>query len=330
MARGVRILPPNFRTPRGHYSHMTRQILVTEPGKYADITPSQYFAEPCPAPAFTNSLIKLLIEETPKDAAYAHPAIGQPAEEITANLVKRRGDVVHQLALGKGRGYAVGEWDSWRTNDSKAFKEEALKMGVTPILQHEIAGATAMADILKSNIVTTLRDIGAERGMDEPKGGWPYETEVVFACQFDVEGVSIWSRIMVDVWCEDLLVALDPKCTAYLTDKRAPAHIGNMGWDTQAALYPRVIETVNPEWAGRVVFADLMVKPKPPYTSRTVAIPESWKTVASMDIDHAMRIFAACIKSGDWPGYAPGIHWMQQPSWAQKLALERQMEEEGE
>ncbi len=309
---------------------MARDILITTPGKYADIPPSAYFREPCPAPAFTNSLIKILIEETPKDAAYQHPAIGQPPEEVTANLAKRRGDVVHQLALGKGRGYAVGQWDAWRSNDAKAFRDEALKMGVTPILQHEIEDASAMASILKENIAQTLRDIGAERGMTEPQGGWPYETEVVFACTFLVDGTEIWARIMVDVWCEDLLVALDPKCTPYLTEKRAPAHIGNMGWDTQAALYPRVIETVFPEWAGRVVFADLMVKPKPPYTSRTVSIPESWKTVANMDIDVAMRIFARCIREDSWPGYAPGIHYMQQPSWAQKLALERQEEMESE
>jgi hypothetical protein len=310
---------------------MTRQILVTKPGKYADITPSQYFSEICPAPAFTNSLIKLLIEETPKDAAYTHPAIGQPPEEVIATMVKRRGDVTHQLALGKGRGYAVGQWNAWRTDEAKAFKQAAVDAGVTPILQHEIEDASNMAAILKENIATTLRDIGAERGIPIPDGGFSYETEVVFACTFEIDGQEIWARIMVDVWCEDLLVALDPKCTPYLTDKHAPAHIGNMGWDTQAALYPRVIETINPEWAGRVVFADLMVKPKPPYTSRTVSIPESWKTVANMDIDVAMRIFAKCIREDNWPGYAPGIHYMQQPSWAQKLALERQMEEgEGE
>lgn len=305
---------------------MARDILITKPGKYTDIPPSAYFPEPCPAPAFTNSLIKLLIEETPKDAAYAHPAINAPLEEVAASLAKRRGDVVHQLALGKGRGYAVGQWDAWRSNDAKAFKQAAVDAGVTPILQHEIADASSMATILKDNIVTTLSEIGSERGIEEPKGGFPYETEVVFACTFEIDGQEIWVRIMVDVWCETLLVALDPKCTPYLTDKRAPAHIGNMGWDTQAALYPRVIETIFPNWAGRVVFADLMVKPKPPYTSRTVSIPESWKTVANMDIDVAMRIFAKCVRENNWPGYAPGIHYMQQPSWAQKLALERQEE----
>jgi hypothetical protein len=305
-----------------------RPILINSAGKYLTITPDQYHHEPCPTPAFTNSLVKVLLDETPKDAAYIHPAIGAPPEEIASTVEKRRGDIVHQLALGKGRGYAVGDFKAWQSNDAKAFKENAMSMGVTPILRHQFEEAKKMAAVLKEMITETLEDIARARNIAIPKGGIPYETEVVFACEFEVDGYKIWARIMVDVWCEMLAVALDPKTTAYLTDKKGPAHISNMGWDTQGAFYPRVIETVMPELAGRVVFADLMVKPKPPFTSRAVAIPESWKTVANMEIDAAMAIFAKCLRGNNWPGYARGIHYMQQPGWAQKLALER-MEDVG-
>lgn len=264
------------------------------------------------------------------DAAYLHPAIGAPADEVESTVAKRRGDVVHQLALGKGRGYAVGDYDAWRSNEAKEFKRLAEEAGRTPIKRADFDEAQQMAAILKSIITRTLANIGIERGITPPEGGFPYETEVVFACTFNIDGVEIWARIMVDVWCETLLVALDPKTTAYLTDKKAPAHLSNMGWDTQAAFYTRVIETVYPQYAGRVQFIDLMVKPKAPFTHRAVAIPESWKTVANMDIDHAMGIFAGCIKANDWPGYPPHVHYVQQPSWAQKLALERYEESEGE
>lgn len=303
-----------------------RQILITTPGKHPNITSAQYFAEPCPSPAFTNSLCKTLINETPMDAAYLHPAIGAPPEEVESTVAKRRGDVVHQLALGKGRGYAVGEYDAWRSNEAKEFKRLSEDSGLTPIKRADFDEAQIMASTVKHLIERTLTNIGLERGIEVPPGGFPYETEVVFACKFTIDGVDIWARIMVDVWCESLLVALDPKTTPFLTDKRAPAHIQNMGWDTQAAFYKRVIETVYPEHSGRILFIDLMVKPKPPFTYRAVAIPESWLTTANMEIDHAMGVFARCIKADDWPGYAPVVHYMQQPSWAQKLALEREME----
>lgn len=305
--------------------------LISTPGKYLTITPAQYFNEICPSPAFTNSLVRVLLDETPMDAAYLHPAIGAPADEIETTAAKRRGDVAHQIALGKGRGYAVGEFKTWGHKGASEFKQEAEDRGLTPIKRAEYDDANAMAKIIKQMIETTLGDIAEARGLPRTQ---EYETEVVFACTLEIpvdgQPVTIWARIMVDVWCEALGIALDPKCTAYLTNKRAPAHIDNMGWHTQAALYKRVIETVFPKMAGRTEFVDLMVKPKPPYTSRAVAIPESWLTTANMDIDVAMGIFARCIRNGEWPGYAPGIHYMQQPSWAQKLSLERQEEMEGD
>src|SRR4051794_9237407 len=78
-----------------------RQILIEKPGFYPAIAPEQYFAEPCPEPALSNSGISILLNETPEEFAYAHPAIGQPPEETLATIAKRRGDVLHQLVLGK-------------------------------------------------------------------------------------------------------------------------------------------------------------------------------------------------------------------------------------
>jgi len=309
------------------------RILIQRPGFYHDIEPREYFREPCPAPAFTNSLCAILNDETPFDAAYVHPAIGQPAEETASTVAKRLGDVTHQLTLGKGRGYAVGDFPTWGSNAAKSFKELAEAAGMTPVKKHEYEAAENMAAILKPLIARALVAIGRERGKEPPEGGWPYDTEVVIAWQEDVdigdgEVVTIWCRGMIDIWCPLLWVALDPKITAYLTDKRAPAHIGNLGWDTQKAFYTRGIVNLVPEAANRVTFADLMVKPKPPHTHRVVATDKAWEATSTMDIERAMVTFARCLKAGEWPGYGDGIHYMAQPTWAAKQALERAMEEE--
>jgi hypothetical protein len=42
-----------------------------------------------------------------------------------------------------------------------------------------------------------------------------------------------------------------------------------------------------------------------------------------------MQTFARCIRDESWPGYHRGIHYMSQPTWAAKMALERAMTEEG-
>lgn len=308
------------------------RILIQQPGFYYDLTPAQYFAEPCPAPAFTNSLCRILIDETPADAAFVHPALNPDPEMRAASVAMRLGDVTHQLTLGKGRGYAVGDFATWSSNDAKAYKKAAEDAGLTPVKKHEFAAAQAMAEILKALIAETLADIASERGIEVPTDGVPYATEVIIAWKesvmVDGAPVEIWCRAMIDVWCESLLVALDPKITALLTDKRAPAHLGNQGWDTQGTFYPRGIAALIPNAAGRVTFADLMVKPKPPHTSRVVAIDKAWQATSTFDIELAMERFARCIRDDKWPGYAKGIHYMTQPTWAAKMALERAMEED--
>lgn len=309
-----------------------REILITEPGFYLGIAPRQYFAEPCPAPAFSNSMSRILLDETPLDAAYRHPALGQPRDELDSTVAKRLGDVTHQLTLDKGVGYAVRDCKAWASDNDKAFKQAAIDAGLTPLKKHEFDAAEAMAAILKPMIAETLAGIARERGIDVPAGGIPYQTEVVFAWQEDIdvgdgEVVTIWCRGMLDVWCELLLVALDPKVTAYLTESKAPAHMGNLGWDDQAALYTRGIEKLLPYAAGRVTFVDLMIKPKPPHTHVARAIDKGWFSTCNMDLDRAMVIFARCLRDGSWPGYAPGIHYMSQPSWAAKKSLDAAMAE---
>lgn len=307
---------------------MTRPILITTPGFYPSITCEQYFLEPCPTPAFTNSGAKILLSQTPADFADNHPAIGEPAEEIDNTIAKRRGDLTHQLALGKGRGIQVCEFDSWRTNDAKAAKAAAITSGLTPCLPHEYGEALAMAILLQSRIRATLTHIGDERGLTEPKDGWQYETELVLAWTEIIDGQTIWCRGMLDVWCEQLGVILDPKITDRIYDGQIDAHRANMGWDMQEAFYKRGIETILPELAGRVRFGNLLMRPKAPHRARTVDSDEATRYSCQTEIERAMGIFAKCMKDNEWPDFGLGFHTRSAPSWKLRERMEREMMED--
>ena len=121
---------------------------------------------------------------------------------------------------------------------------------------------------------------------------------------------------------------LDPKITTRLYDKRLGQHLVNMGWDRQAALYPYAVGKIYPELAGRVQFADLLLKPEPPYTSRLAAPDKAWKAVKLREAQKAMETFAYCLKESRWPGFPEDdVDLLEMPRWEEARLM---AEEEGE
>lgn len=261
-----------------------------------------------PQPAISNSGMAILLNETPLDFAYQDAAINPEPELIEkakATAAQRRGDVVHQLALGKGRGYAIGEFNDWRTKAAQAFKEEADAQGLTPVLAHKFEEAEVMAAVLREKIERTLE-------------GAAYETEVAVLWQEETQFGPVWCRGLLDVWCEDLGVILDPKVSAMLYNGKVEKHFLNMGWDRQAALYSHGVGKVLPHLAGRVSFADLMIKPEPPFTSRLVAPDKAWEYSSIKEAQRAIEIFAECLYSGRWKGFGDKVERISMPAWESK------------
>jgi hypothetical protein len=245
-----------------------------------------------------------LLNETPLDFAFANPQLNPDAEKLKATVAMHRGDVTHQLALGKGRGYAVGDFADWRTKEAKSFRDNAIADGLTPIKRAEFEDAEVMAEVIQERIKEAL-------------DGADYQTEVAFLYQEMTEAGPIWVRGMMDVWCEERDMILDPKITPQLYDAMVGRQLVNMGWDRQAALYSHAVGMILPERAGRIKFRDLMVKPSEPFTSRIVALEKAWEYSAIKQCRMAMELFGKCLYAGRWPGFE-GVHFVQLPGWEDK------------
>jgi hypothetical protein len=50
--------------------------MIIQPGIYYDITPADYFADPCPEPSATQSVLKVLLDQSPAHARCEHPTPG--------------------------------------------------------------------------------------------------------------------------------------------------------------------------------------------------------------------------------------------------------------
>lgn len=289
-------------------------------GLYTDIEAVDYHLDPAPEPSISNSLMDPLLTKTPRDFAWGHPRRQELVPGWTADPEARkatiamvRGDVVHQLALGKGRGYAVGEFKDWRTKAAQAFKEEAEEDGLTPIIQEKFEEAQVLAEIVREAI---------KRALD----GADYQTEVVFMYQEMTDFGPIWVRGMMDVYCPERAIILDPKITAQLYDGKIERHALNMGWDRQAALYQRAIGLIFPELAGRVTFGDVLVNPDPPHVSRLWAPERMWIGSSARQCLMAFERYGECFSRKVWPGF-PGnkIERGPMPAWEDKRRTEQEL-----
>lgn len=280
-------------------------------GLFPAIAPVDYFLDPCPQPSLSNSMMPRILWETPLDFAFHHPKLNPDfaRDEAKASAAQRRGDIVGQLALGKGRGYAVGDFKDWRTKDAQGFRDRAISDGLTPIKRADFEEAEVMATVVRERIKRVL-------------DGADYQTEVVFMYEEQTAAGPIWVRGMMDVWCEERAMILDPKVTANIYDGRDGSklarHLLDMGWDRQGALYPHALGQIFPKLAGRIGFRDLMVKPEAPYTSRLVRIRKDWEYSAVKQCQLAFERFGACLYAGRWPGFGDDVYEVEMPAWEAK------------
>lgn len=258
--------------------------LITAPGFYPQLIPDDYFAEPCPAPALTNSGIGTLLASCPARFAFEHPALGDGSPERQSTAAQHRGSLVHRLALGKGADYAVIDAPDYRTKEAKVAKAEAEASGLIPVLADKLTEAQAMAAVISDQIEAVVN-------------GADYQTEVVIAW---FRG-DRWCRAMLDVWCPSRALALDVKTCADASDdavRRAFAR----GYGRQEAWYRDGLTRLTGTDAR---FAFLFVESDPPHLSREATATEGMRTGSRMDCERGFSIFDRCMKAGEWPSYTP-------------------------
>jgi hypothetical protein len=273
-------------------------------GLFPEMPFADYLADPAPEPSLSNSGMGILLAKTPLDFAFQHPRLNPDPERLADTAAQVMGNVVHRLALGKGADYAVlpEEFVDFRKDAAKEFKRQAIECGKVPILAEKFKEAELLAKIARERI---------ERALD----GAAYQTEVVFLYQEMTEAGPIWCRGMLDVWSEEAATVLDLKITGQIYDASVARQMVNMGWDRQEAFYKHAVGAILPELGGRVRFADLLIKPEAPFTSRLVSPEKGWSATSIRQCRIAMERFGACIHSGKWPGFPNRVDQIAMPRW---------------
>lgn len=285
---------------------MNAPFRITRPGLYPGMSCDDYFADPCPEPSLSNSGIGILLNKSPLHFAAQHPRLvadTDQAEQIVKEATQAMctGSVVHRLALGAGKDYAILEFDDYKKQAARDQRDEAEAEGKVPILAAKFEVAAAQAKVIRQHLDDVL--LGEE-----------FLPEVVIAWQIETKHGTIWCRGMIDAWCPSLLIAVDLKSTVDASPAAAVRRMVNGGYDTQDALYSRGLGHVVGQ-PGRVRFVTLFGENAPPFASHAVSIDEAWRS-SSWDLcEEAAEIFASCMKAKKWPGYPRQPQLLNPPDW---------------
>lgn len=303
------------------------QNVITEPGIYDDVPETVYHSDPIHPASLSSSIAKLIVSRSPRHAWHEHPKLN-PAkaldDEDKPTRVKEIGTVAHKLILGRGRDVQEITADDYKSKAAQQDRVAAYAAGRAPILSPDLEHALEIEKAAREQLAATEFANVFDQGKPEVTLVWR-------------DRYGSMKRARVD-WMPDAarngghITVVDLKTTggtAASEDWQRTAF--DMGYDIQDAFYREGLQTLIPGVLS-VRFAFIVLEQSPPYGLTVNEFGGQALFEAVELVDMASRMWAACMKRGVWPSYAPETTHMDPPKWRsergeyRKLAMQRRVE----
>lgn len=265
-----------------------------------NVSDDEYFSDPCSVPSLSQSIAKILITESPLHAWLRHPRLGGVPSESTK--ATDEGTVIHKLLLGKGTDVVVVDAPDFRTKIAQQARDEATAAGKVPMIRHKYDDIVAAAERLRENCA---------------KQGFHLSGESEVAIEWSEEGEEgpVLCRGRMDHVFIDKGVIYDVKKTASANPKYLARNFVDLGYDIQSAAYPRALEKLRPDLAGRIDFVFLFLELQPPYSVIAARPDGVLREIGAARWSRAVRLWERCLRRNEWPGYADQPITLEAPPW---------------
>lgn len=279
---------------------------ITVAGAYIDVPANVYFSDPCPVPSLTQSIAKIICDQSPLHAWHAHPCLGgDPLEPETYDKTKAIGNAAHAILIGRGKDVTVLDYNDFRTKGAQEARQAVEEQGAVAILKKHHIDAERLVAAVRTQISGIK---GCENAFAVGHG------EVVLAAEIEP---GIWLRSMVD-WMESPVALWDLKTSGMSV---APHGLGRMmanaGWDVQAATQELILDTIDPDNAGRRKFRFVPTENEKPYSLVVAQLSESVMTMGRKKLQYAIETWKRCMATGKWPAYPAEIVMPEYPGFKQ-------------
>jgi hypothetical protein len=218
------------------------------------------------------------------------------------------GHAVHTEVLGEGPEVDVLPFDSYVTKAAKEARDEARYMGVVPLLRHEWEQVQAMADAVRKHPVAgPLFAPGS--GIAERSIYWTDPT------------TRVRCRIRPD-WLkpagEGRLIVVDLKTARAVDPNALQRAVYEHGYHAQAAFYLEGSKALGLHGDQEPAFIFVFQSKTPPYLVHLVELDFPALTLGAARNERALRIYADCERTGNWPGFNDRITYLPLPPYAEK------------
>lgn len=293
-------------------------LKIDKPGIFLDVPDADYRADPCPLPSATQSILKVLLDQSPAHARLEHVRLAPPREQDEAPAEKYDpdkaiGNAAHAMILGRGKDIAEAAFNNFQTGDAKKFRDDPANVGKIVILTKHLRRATAMVNAARDALALVGWDGAFEDG----------NAEVVIAWAED----GVWLRSLIDWKATGNPVCYDVKTTGM---SLAPHGLGLLiekaGWHVQAAMHERGLDVLEPRDAGRRKFRFLAQENYPPYAIVPVELDEHWLTLGRKKLQMAIDIWRHCMERDVWPAYPLLPTTPEYPGFKESQLLGREIE----
>lgn len=266
----------------------------------------------CPAPSLSSSIARTLLNYSPAHAREESPELNPDFERQERELFDL-GKIAHTLMLGDIQHFAVLSFNDWRTKDSQAARDAAYAAGKTPVLAHKMVTVERMVHAGKAQLMAHREVPGA---FDHAQG--KSERTVVWQCS----RTGVWLRTRPDWLYNDFSRILDYKSSGEAAEPDAWTRtLFNTGYDLQAAMYCRAVEGVT---GKRPIFQFCVQENYPPFALSVIQLKPAALAMAHRKLDYAIDLWAACLESGNFPGYPARVAHVDPPPYLEAKWLERE------
>lgn len=289
---------------------------ITEPCGPVEMSDVEYHADAVVGGSLSSSGARTLTTSCPAKFAYQREH-GRPD---TAAM--EFGRAYHALALGSGAEVVEVKAKTWT---GKAAQEEAAVIraeGMIPLLTKDLERANGMAEVLRAHPVAG------------PLFARPGKAEQSFFARDPETGVMCRTRVdwMPDVTDGARVQLIDLKTTQDAKPDVFAKSMAKYGYHQQKAFYCDAISWLGLDNGRPPLFVLVAQEKEAPYLV-AIADPDEQATKWGRDLNQmALRTYARCTATGEWPGYdhgPTGIASLSLPGWqvaAYEAAFDRHLE----
>lgn len=288
---------------------MTAHRRIRRPGLYR-MAAGRYHSDPAPDPSLSHSIMRELIDKSPRHARFAHPRLNPSFEARTPTEEMIEGTVLHWLILRAGARPVIIKRDDFRTKEAREARDEAHAAGRAPILAWKMDEMKRIA----REVTGQLRDMP-----DAADFFAPGRSEVAAFWQ---EG-PVWCRCMVDRLPDDPRAPMfDLKSTDKTANPVAWERQTTERFATQSVFYARGIAAGEANAPREMRF--ILFERKPPFGVSLISPGVTVLERAEDQVKQAVMTWARCTILKEWPGYPTEVQRPELPPWQTiEAALER-------